>query len=396
MPAGCRHRRRPRRPELADIVRAEGSSVSERRRLTGEQRVALAAIARCRTPEMGGHLEVCSSCGHQRAVYRSCRNRHCPKCQILAKERWLAARRSELLPVDYVHVVFTLPHDLNGLARQCPRLIYETLFRAASATLLEFAHDPKHLGADPGIVAVLHTWNQTLGLHIHLHCIVTAGGLDPTARRWVKTPRGFLFPVRALSRVFRGKYLERLRTHVRAKGSEPEITRFAALERRLRKHEWVVYAKAPPAGAHRVLDYLARYTHRVALTNDRILDFNGRNVRLRWRDAAHRNRKRALTLERGAFIDRFLLHVLPHGFKRVRHYGLLAPACKRTRLAACRRYFGIATPPTVNATQPRTAAALLTRIGIDTTRCQACGSTALRVESLPTTAIALAPRGPPP
>ena len=391
----CRHSRRSRRPEIADIVRAAGAELATRRPLTSEQRLALAAIARCRTPEMGGHLEVCASCGHRRTVYRSCRNRHCPKCQTLAKERWLAARQSELLPVDYAHVVFTLPHVLNGLAQRSPRLVYETLFRAASATLLDFAHDPKHLGATPGITAVLHTWSQTLGLHIHLHCIVTAGGLDPTGRRWVKTPRGFLFPVRALSRVFRGKYLELLRIQVVRKPHQLDGIAVQTLERTLREHEWVVYAKAPPAGPQQVLDYLARYTHRVALTNDRILGFDGTMVRFRWRDSAHGNRKRVLILDRDTLLDRFLLHVLPHGFKRVRHYGLLAPGCKRRRLVACRRYFGLATTPDHESTQPLTVSSLLSRIGIDTTRCEACGSTALRVEPLPSVPIAIVPRGPP-
>ena len=395
MRPGCRHSRRSRRPDLADIVRAADAEFAAHRSLTGEQRTALAAIARCRTPVLGGQVTVCAACGHTRSVYRSCRNRHCPKCSTLAKERWLQARQSELLPVDYAHVVFTLPHALNGVARRHPRLVYDALFAAASATLLEFAQDPRHLGADPGIVAVLHTWSQTLGLHIHLHCIVSAGGLDPTGRRWLKTPRGFLFPVRALSRVFRAKYLEQLQTRAaRRLGQHPPID-LEGLARTLRAHEWVVYAKAPPAGPQRVLDYLARYTHRVALTNDRILSFDGKTIRLRWRDSAHRNRKRVLTLDRDIFLDRFLLHVLPRGFKRVRHYGLLAPARKQRRLAACRRYFGIAAPQAPYGGPPMTVSRFLKRLGIDTTRCEACGSTAIRVQPIPSALPGLIPRGPP-
>jgi Putative transposase/Transposase zinc-binding domain len=392
---GCGPRRSPRHPELADIVRAAGTSYGAARRLTGEQRVALAAILRCRTPELGGHVEVCDACGHRRTVYRSCGNRHCPKCSTLAKERWLAARHAELLPVDYAHVVFTLPHALNGFARYRPRLVYDTLFQAASATLLEFARDPRHLGADPAIVAILHTWSQTLQRHIHLHCIVTAGGLDPTGRRWRKTRRGYLFPVRALSRVFRGRYLARLYAGAAATLTPSELASLRALEPRLREHDWVVYAKAPPAGPHRVLDYLARYTHRVALTNDRILGFDGATVRLRWRDSAHRNRRRVLALDRDSFLDRFLLHVLPHGFKRIRHYGLLAPGRKRRRLDQCRRYFGLTIPSPSSNAQTVTVASLFARLDRNVTRCTACGAAPLRREFLfpPETACRL--RAPP-
>jgi hypothetical protein len=355
--------------------------------LTGEQQAALAAIARCRTPEMGGQVEVCVACGHRRTVYRSCRNRHCPKCSTLAKERWLQARLSEVIPAGYVHVVFTLPHALNEVARRKPRVVYEALFRAASATLLAFARDPRHLGARPGITAVLHTWTQRLDLHVHLHCIVTAGGLDSTGRRWVKSPRGFLFAVRALSRVFRGKYLDALRSLLDAPLD-------ARLEAALYRHDWVVYAKAPPAGPTALLDYLARYTHRVAISHERILGFDGHTVRLRWRDSLHGNKKRVLAINAVAFLSRFVQHVLPRGFKRVRHYGLLAPAGKAAALAQCRRYFGVggasSMPPA-----PATAAILLARIGSDITQCEACGAKTLRIEPLLATRAPQTPRGPP-
>ena len=317
---------------------------------------------------------MCVSCGHRRTVYRSCRNRHCPKCSTLAKERWLQARRSEVLPAGYVHVVFTLPHALNGLARRQPRVVYESLFRAASSTLLAFADDPRHLGARPGITAILHTWTQRLDLHVHLHCIVTAGGLDPTGRRWVKSPRGYLFSVRALSRVFRGKYLDTLRRQAAA----PLDPR---LEAALYRDDWVVYAKAPPAGPVALLDYLARYTHRVAIGNERILGFDGRTVTLRWRDSRHGNRKRVVDFDAVTFLSRFVQHVLPIGFKRVRHYGLLAPASKANALAACHRYFGTMG---TSAARPRplTAVALLARLGHDITRCEACGAQTLRIEPI--------------
>jgi len=335
---------------------------------------------------MGGHVEVCVSCGHRRTLYRSCRNRHCPKCSTLAKERWLQARLSEVIPAGYVHVVFTLPHVLNDLARQQPRVVYEALFRAASTTLLAFARDPRHLGARPGITAILHTWTQRLDLHVHLHCLVTAGGLDPTGRRWVKSPRGYLFSVRALSRVFRGKYLDALRDLLDAPLD-------GDLEIALYRHDWVVYAKAPPAGPVALLDYLARYTHRVAIGNERILAFDGRTVRLRWRDSRHGNKKRVVHLDAVRFLSRFVQHVLPRGFKRVRHYGLWAPAGKATALVACRRYFGVgasSTRPT-----PLTAAALLASTGCDVTRCEACGSPTLRLEPVAMERVSPIPRGPP-
>lgn len=337
---------------------------------------------------MGGHVEVCVDCGHRRTLYHSCRNRHCPKCSTLAKERWLQARLAEVIPAGYVHVVFTLPHALNDLARRRPRVVYEALFRAASATLLAFANDPRHLGARPGITAVLHTWTQRLDLHVHLHCIVTAGGLDPTGRRWVKCPRGFLFSVRALSRVFRGKYVDALRSL-----SDAPIDK--ALETALYRHDWVVYAKAPPAGPAALLDYLARYTHRVAIGNERILGFHGRTVSLRWRDSLHGNKKRVLQLDAVDFLSRFVQHVLPRGFKRVRHYGLLAPAGKAHALAACRRYFGLVGASSRAASPPLTVAIFLTRLGRNVGRCEACGSRALRIEPAPASRAPQHPRGPP-
>ncbi len=327
-------------------------------------------------------------CGHRRTVYRSCRNRHCPKCSTLAKERWLQARLSEVIPAGYVHVVFTLPHALNDVARRQPRVAYEALFRAASATLLAFARDPRHLGARPGITAILHTWTQRLDLHIHLHCIVTAGGLDPTGRRWVKCPRGFLFPVHALSRAFRGKYLDALRSL-----SATPID--AALEVALHRHDWVVYAKAPPAGPAALLDYLARYTHRVAIGNERILGVSGRTVSLRWRDSLHGNKKRVLRIDAVAFLSRFVQHVLPRGFKRVRHYGLLAPGGKADALAACRRYFGVVGASPSPSSASVTVATLLARWGRDVTCCEACGSRTLRIEPVVAARVPQHPRGPP-
>jgi hypothetical protein len=377
----CPHRgRRRRRLELADLVRTYGDRLRAARPLTGEQLAALRAIERCRTPALGGTREVCADCGEQRVVWRSCRNRHCPKCQTLAKERWLEARVAELLPVDYVHVVFTLPHELNALALRQPRLIYGLLFRAAADTLIDFARDPRYLGAEPGIVAVLHTWGQNLALHIHLHCIVTAGGLDPTHRRWIRRPGGYLFPVRALSRLFRGKYLDGLR---RVLSDDPELAAHVTF-RDLWRQDWVVYAKKPFAGPRHVLEYLARYTHRVALTNDRLLDLRDGIVRLRWRDYAHRGRKKVLRLAGSDLLGRFLLHVLPRGFCRLRHYGLLANRHKADKLAACRRYFGTTTTRTAGDeyASPDLNAVILRRMGIDPDRCNVCGSRKIRRQLL--------------
>lgn len=377
----CPHRgRRRRRLELADLVRTYGDRLRAARPLTGEQLAALRAIERCRTPALGGTREVCADCGDERIVWRSCRNRHCPKCQTLAKERWLEARVAELLPIDYVHVVFTLPHELNALALRQPRLIYGLLFRTAADTLIDFARDPRYLGAEPGIVAVLHTWGQNLALHIHLHCIVTAGGLDPTRQRWIRRPGGYLFPVRALSRLFRGKYLDGLR---RALGDEPDLAARVAL-RDLWQQDWVVYAKKPFAGPRHVLEYLARYTHRVALTNDRLLDLRDGIVRLRWRDYVHRGRRKVLRLTGSDLLGRFLLHILPRGFCRLRHYGLLANRHKADKLAACRRYFGTVTPGMASdeTDPPNSSAAILRRLGIHPDRCHTCGSRKIRRQAL--------------
>jgi len=373
----CSHRgRRRRRLELADLVRDYGDRLRTRQALTGDRLAALRAIERCRTPALGGTREVCADCGEQRLVWRSCRNRHCPKCQTLAKERWLEARVAELLPVDYVHVVFTLPHALNAVALRQPRVVYGLLFRAAADTLLEFARDPRHLGAEPGIVAVLHTWGQNLSLHVHLHCIVTAGGLDPTHRRWIRRPGGYLFPVRALSRVFRGKFINELH---RAPGLDVNVP-----TRELWRHDWVVYAKKPFAGPRQVLDYLARYTHRVAVTNDRLLGLRDGIVRLRWRDYAHGGKKKVLRLPAADFLKRFLLHVLPRGFHRVRHYGLLGNRHKVVKMAACRRYFGVTTghQATDEHTTVDRTATLLRRMGIEPDRCSACGGRRIRREQL--------------
>jgi len=387
-PACPRHGRR-RRLELADLVRVYGDRFRDTRQLTGEQLAALRAIERCRTPALGGYRETCVDCNRERTVWRSCRNRHCPKCQTLAKERWLDARVADLLPVNYVHVVFTLPHLLNPLAVRRPRLVYGLLFKAAAETLHEFARDPRHLGAEPGIVAVLHTWGQNLSLHIHLHCIVTVGGLDPTHRRWIRRPGAFLFPVHALSEVFRGKYLDALHHALRDDSVVATLVPF----RGLWQPRWVVYAKKPFAGPRQVLDYLARYTHRVALTNNRLLGLRDGVVRVRWRDYAHGGRKKILALQATDLLGRFVLHVLPRGFRRVRHYGLLGNRHKTAKLAASRRYFGIESPP-IRPTPIDVTHRLLRRLGIEPGCCPACGSPRIFRETIPSRPLVPRARAP--
>jgi hypothetical protein len=368
----------PPRLELADLVRAHGDVYRRTHRLARVQHVALRAIATCRTATLGGHRETCDRCGAVRITYNSCRNRHCPKCQTLTKERWLAARKADLLPIPYFHVVFTLPHDLNALAQGNPRVIYTLLFRAAADTLLTFGRDSQHLGGTIGITAILHTWGQTLTQHLHLHCLVTGGAMSTDRTRWIGGRASFLFPVKALSTVFRAKYLAGLRrafddgslTFAAGTASLADARCFAAFVTQLRGTPWVVYAKRPFAGPAQVLDYLGRYTHRVALSNDRLVDFQDGQVRFRWKDYADHDRAKILTLEADEFFRRFLLHVVPRGFMRIRHFGLLANRTRRATLTRCRDLLD-APPPADTA--PESPAVLLLRLtGIDLARCPVC------------------------
>ncbi len=381
--------------ELADIVRAVGGAYRTDHRLCPEQRQALRAIVACRTAELGGHRSQCEACGREVHHYHSCGNRHCPKCQALAKERWVQKRRAELLPVEYFHVVFTLPHRLNRLAQWHPRLVYRLLFQCASRTLLEVGRNPRWLGAELGITAVLHTWGQRLDQHVHLHCIVTGGGLSADKGQWKRAKPHFLFPVRVLSTVFRGKFLEALGyawaagecngddTHP---GMSPEV--YQGLLQELTATEWVVYAKPPFAGPEQVIQYLGRYTHRVAIGNHRLLAFNGTQVTFRWRDYAHANKLKAMPLEADEFLRRFLLHVLPKGVQRIRHYGLLANRGKSERLAQARQALAAAPPEPVEL---ESVEQFMRRVlGIDIHRCPHCG-----VGRLVLVAIIPAQRSPP-
>jgi hypothetical protein len=374
-----------RRVELADLVRAHGAAYRQSHRLTRGQHRALRAIAACRTAALGGHTETCDHCGALRIAYNSCRNRHCPKCQTLAKERWLAARQAELLPVEYFHVVFTLPHALNPLLQGNPRVLYRLLFAAARETLATFGADPRHLGGEIGGIAILHTWGQTLEQHCHLHCLIPGGALARDRARWLPAKPGFLFPVRALARVFRGKYLAGLQQafgqgalrfagSVAALADPPAFRTFLAS---LRTQDWVVYAKPPFAGPAQILEYLGRYTHRVAISNDRLVSVADGQVRFRWKDYAHGNRLKTMTLAADEFLRRFLLHVLPAGFVRIRHFGFLANRGRTAKLARCRALLAVP-PPT--PTVPEPVATLLLRVtGVDITRCPVCRAGHLRV-----------------
>jgi hypothetical protein len=333
--------------EVADILRTHGDRFLNRYRSSFDfqQLKAFRAIQFCRTAALGGHRDACLCCGYRAISYNSCRNRHCPKCQTQARERWLAARERELLDTSYFHVVFTVPHELNVLALENPRLFYDLLFTASAQTLLKIASDPKHLGAEIGVIGVLHTWGQNLLLHPHIHCVVPAGGLSPHPRRWVRPRYPFFLPVKILSRVFRGKFLAGLkRLHRRKKlqcagpaAALANSRQFTQLIRRLHRHDWVVYAKPAFGGPLQVLRYLGRYTHRVAISNHRLLTFQQEHVTFRWKDYARGGKQAEMTLSATEFLRRFFLHVLPKGFVRIRHFGFLANRFRASRLALGRQ-----------------------------------------------------------
>jgi hypothetical protein len=381
--------------EVADLIRAAGAAFLERNRqwIRWKHVKVLLAIARCRTAALGGHVDQCTRCGHRATIsYNSCRNRHCPKCQIAARDRWIAARQKELLPTHYVHVVFTLPAQLAPLVLQNKKFIYGLLLRASAETLLEVARDPRHLGAEIGFFSVLHTWNQRLSLHPHVHCVIPAGGLSLDHSRWVKSENRFFLPLKVLSRVFRGKFVaglqqdfqnRRLNVHG-ALAPLAQRKTFAAWLRLLFRKDWVVYAKPPFGGPEYVLQYLGRYTHRVAISNHRLISFAGGKVTFRWRDSAHDNEQKRMTLSLDEFLRRFLLHLLPKGFVRIRNFGFLANRRRATLLPLCFQLLGAAQPQVDQDTRPSN----------DLWRCPKCGGPMVVVERLTATEIQL--RSPPP
>jgi hypothetical protein len=365
------------RAELADIFRRHGESYRRTHFLPASQRKVMRAVSVCRTQELGGHLRQCDTCGFEHPSYNSCRNRHCPKCQSLAKAKWLEKQNSELLPVGYFHLVFTLPHVLNGLILAHKKILLALLFKAVSETLLEFGQ--RRFGGTLGVIAVLHTWDQTLKDHFHLHCLVPAGALSLDHSRWIGARPNFLFPITALSQVFRGKFLDLLKHNI-DRGKIPAANNAIKTSR---QKGWVVYAKKPFGSPQTVLDYLGRYTHRVALSNDRIVKVENGEVTLSYRDRKDGDRKKALPLEAHEFIRRFLLHVLPDGFMRVRHFGFLANRSKKQALAQCRRLLKI--DPALLQSQKESAKDLLLRItGFDLNRCPSChNGTLIVVAELP-------------
>jgi hypothetical protein len=330
--------------EVADILRAHGSAYRAAHRVSPEQAAVMRHLVACRTAALGGHVDACEACGLVRISYNSCRDRHCPKCQAARQMQWVEMRLARLLPVPYFHVVFTLPEQLQPLALKNQRLIYQLLFQAASQTLLQLAGDPRRLGAQIGITAVLHTWGQNLLFHPHLHCVVTGGGLAPDGR-WVATRSRYFLPVRVLGSLFRGKFLAALQEayqqgRLTLHGSVGQLAcprQFQQLLGQLYRQRWIVYAKPPFGGPAAVYRYLGRYTHRVAISNRRLLALEGNRVRFRYKDYADRGQQKEMTLTAEEFIRRFLLHVLPSRFVRIRHYGLLAGRNVATRLERCRQ-----------------------------------------------------------
>ena len=379
--------------EVADVFRRFGEEYRRAHPLPWLHRQVMHDIEVCRTAALGGHLQECDSCGYQRPAYNSCRNRHCPKCGSLEKARWLNQRQAELLPVGHFHLVFTLPHELNSLILANKKVLLSLLFQAVSQTLLAFGRT--HLGGQLGFLAVLHTWDQTLGPHFHLHCLIPAGALSFDHSRWMAARDNFLFHVQALGRVFRGKFLEGLQqaflhSHLQFPGqtaSQASPTGFSCLIQALRKKDWNVYSKKPFASPQKVLDYLGRYTHRVALSNHRLLSLATDQVTFAYRDRKHGNAFKSMTLAAEEFIRRFLLHVLPNGFMRIRHFGFLANRCKKQNLSRCRQLLQLAAP---QANLPAKSALQLMRelTGADLSRCPQCQSGILMViQILPSAAI---------
>jgi len=367
--------------EVADIFRSYGHAYREAHKLPYNHLRVMRAIEVCRTAVLGGHKDKCDNCGHLEISYNSCRNRHCPKCQTLRKEKWIEARSEDLLPILYFHVVFTIPSELNPLVLMNQKVMYDLLFRSVSETLTELAHDQKHLGAQIGAIGILHTWGQNLMDHPHIHCIVTGGGLSPDGSRWVSCRKKFFIHVKVLSEVFSGKFLDYLKhcfkrgalvfpgsiSHLKEPGD------FKIFMKQLYKKKWVVYCKPPFGGPKGVLQYLGRYTHRIAISNNRILANQDGNASFLWRDYADNNRQKTMTLKADEFIRRFMLHVLPARFVRIRHFGLLANRNRKDAIALCRKFLSSGITETKENVSKETWQEQLIRIcGIDVTTCPVC------------------------
>ena len=395
---------RPCGLEVAEIFRQVGPAyrLEHGDSLSRGQRRVMRDIERCRTAALGGHVEQCDACGHQRISFNSCRSRHCPKCQSLVRAQWLEDRQAELLPVEYFHVVFTMPQEIAAIAYQNKAVVYDILFRATAETLRTIAADPKHLGAEIGFIAILHTWGQNLLHHPHLHCVVPGGGPSPDGKRWISCRPGFFLPVRVLSRLFRRLFLARLQQAF----DDAELQFFnglAALQHRVAfakylapaaHAEWVVYAKPPFGGPQQVLDYLGRYTHRVAISNNRLVDFADGEVAFAWKDYHHESRHKVMRLDAQEFVRRFLLHVLPPGFQRIRHYGLLANRTRGVKLERCRQLLNAPAPEPVPVDEPENYRDRYQRLtGVSLWDCPLCKHG--RMICIETWQAGSMPRGPP-
>ena len=364
--------------EVADIFRQHGFDYNESHKMPRNQRRAMGAVMACRTAKLGGHVDECDSCGHQKISYNSCRNRHCPKCQVLRKEKWIESRSEDLLPIQYFHVVFTIPSELKPLVLRNPKLMYNILFRSVSETLMELGRD--RLGARIGFISILHTWGQNLMDHPHVHCVVTGGGLSYDKPLWVSCRKGFFIPVRVMSALFRGKFLAYLgesynSEEIELSGStshlsEPHV--FKLFLRKLYYKKWVVYCKPPFNGVDGVLQYLSRYTHRIAISNERILKVENGRVTFLWRDYADGDKKKVMTLDAEEFIRRFLLHVLPDRYVKIRHFGLLANRKRKHHISLARQLLGSAKTEVKKDASKTWQELMLEVSGVDVTKCPAC------------------------
>jgi Putative transposase/Transposase zinc-binding domain len=396
---------RPVGLEVADILRQIGPAYREEHAAalsTGQRRV-MRDIELCRTAALGGHVEQCDDCGHQRISFNSCRSRHCPKCQSLVRAQWLEDRQAELLPVEYFHVVFTVPQEVAAIAYQNKAVVYDILFHATCETLRTIAGDPKHLGAEIGFIAILHTWGQNLMHHPHLHCVVPGGGISPDGKSWISCRPGFFLPVKVLSRLFRRLFLAQLKqafddNKLHFSNSLEALHSRVAFAKYLAPAactDWVVYAKAPFGGPQQVLQYLGRYTHRVAISNNRLLELADGHVTFIWKDYRHESRNKTMRLDAKEFIRRFLLHILPTGFQRIRHYGFLANRYREVKLERCRQLLGAPAPIVESPDAPLQYQDRYERLtGVSLRNCPHCGrGHMVMIESFLPGSL---PRGPPP
>jgi hypothetical protein len=402
------------RLEVADVFREHETEFFEQYGKSSlDQCRAYEAIVACRTQMLGGHIEQCNACGYERIAYNSCRNRHCPKCQASARAKWSNARTEELLPIPYFHVVFTLPQELGPIALQNQRVVYGILFRAAAETLQELAANPKHLGAEIGVLSVLHTWGQTLVYHPHLHCVVTGGGLSPDRTRWIHCKRSrkkkrFFIHVKILGKVFRGKFIDFLKQayeqgELQFHGGMARQAKASTFENYLNRsvrHNWVVYSKRPFESAAPVVKYLARYTHRVAISNSRLINLENGKVRFHWKDYAHGAKQKIMELDAMEFIRRFLLHIVPNGFMRIRYYGFLANRFRKEKLDLCRQLLGVDRNETAEIVDDKSSE-LQAQVTSQEQRCPKCEKGVMEIiERIPrqrreTYIASRAPRSPP-